>query len=225
MNMLKYLMGIDADRNIVLSGDLVTLNPHTIAVGTDFGNQIEMRILEQKKELVKMNIKLAQAAFRPSVSAYAGYSYQSPVDQLGDMGDENNWYKSSFIGIRLTVPIFEGNRNKSKVNQGKIELEQAKAVQQDLQNELDIKLKNAFQKYSTNLSSEIKQKNNMDLAENVFKMTNQQYGQGLKSFTDVLNARSEYNASHRLWLNSILQIKLSELEIMKINGTIHSLFF
>lgn len=223
-NMLKYLMGISPEQDIVLSRDLVTLNSLTVPVDTNFRNQIEMNILEQKRELAKMNVTLAQAAFLPSISAYAGYSRQSPVEQFGDMGDKNNWYKNSFIGIKLTVPIFEGNRIMSKVNQGKIELKQAKIAQQDLQNELHIRLKNAYQKYNTNISSEVKQKNNMDLAGNVFKITNQQYGQGLKSFTDVLNARSEYNASHRLWLNSILQIKLSELEIMKINGTIHSLY-
>lgn len=224
LNMLKYFMGIHPDREISLSGDFATLEPKAMPANETFNNQIEMRILEQKKELVTLNLKLARAAYLPSVSAYAGYSCQSPVEQIGNMGDKDNWYKTSFMGIKLTVPIFEGNRNKNKFNQAKIELEQAKTAQQDFQNELEIKLKNAFQKHNTNLLLESRAKINMDLAHSVFKVTNEQYSQGVKSLTDVLNTQMEYNASHLSWLNSILQIKLSELEIMKINGTINSLF-
>lgn len=224
LNMLKYLMGIAPNHDIALSDDIGIFNLPVTITDTTFENQIEMRILEQRKELAIINMKLTQATSIPSLSGYAGYSYQSPVEKIGDMNNGDNWYKTSFIGVKLTVPIFEGNRAKSKVNQNRIELEQVKTGQQDLQNELNVKLKNAFQKYNTNLSLESKLKINMDLAGDVFEITNSQYSQGLKSFTDVLNARSEYNTSHLSWLNSILQIKLSEFEIIKTNGTINSLF-
>lgn len=224
LNMLKYLMGITPDHDIALSDDIGIFNLPDTTTDTTFENQIEMKILEQKKELGIINMKLSQASSIPSLSGYAGYSYQSPVEKIGDMNNADNWYKTSFIGVKLTVPIFEGNRIKGKVNQNRIELEQVKTSQQDLQSELNVKLKNAFQKYNTNLSLESKLKINMDLAGNVFEITNEQYSQGLKSFTDVLNARSEYNTSHLSWLNSVLQIKLSELEIIKTNGTINLLF-
>lgn len=224
LNMLKYLMGIAPNRNIFLSDDMEIFNLSVMLADTTFGNQIEMRILEQKKEFARISMKLTQTASVPSLSGYAGYSYQSPVEQLGDINSKDSWYKTSFIGVKLSVPIFEGNRLRSKVNQSKIELELVKIGQQDLQRELDVKLKNAVQKYSTNLSLESKLKVNMDLARDVFEITNEQYSQGLRSFTDVLNTQSEYNASHLSWLNSILQIKLSELEILKIHGTINSLF-
>ncbi|MGV8136954.1 MAG: TolC family protein [Mangrovibacterium sp.] len=224
LNMLKYLMGITTNQDIALNDVMTVFQLPVMPADTTFENQIEMKILEQKKELAIINMKLTQTASIPSLSSYAGYSYQSPVEKIGDMNNDDNWYKTSFIGLKLTVPIFEGNRVKSKVNQNRIELEQVKNSQQDLQNELNIKHKNAFEKYNTNLSLESKLKTNMDLAGDVFEITNEQYSQGLKSFTDVLNAQSEYNTSHLSWLNSILQIKLSELEIIKINGVINSLF-
>jgi outer membrane protein TolC len=224
LNMLKYLMGIIPNQNIALSDDMEIFSIPVMPADTILGNQIEMKILEQKKEMAIINMKLAQTASVPSLSGYAGYSHQSPVEQLGDINNRDNWYKTSFIGVKLTVPIFEGNRVRNKVNQSRIEHEQVKNSQQDLQSELNVRLKNAFQKYNTNLSLESKLKINMDLAGNVFEITDEQYSQGLKSFTDVLNTRSEYNASHLSWLNSILQIKLSKLEIKKINGTINSLF-
>jgi len=64
----------------------------------------------------------------------------------------------------------------------------------------------------------------MILAENIFRVTNDQYRQGLKSLTDVLNAQSEYNVSRLTWLQTLLQTRLSELEIVKISGGIRSLY-
>jgi outer membrane protein TolC len=224
LNMLKYLMGVPPDRNIALSDETEILALPAISPDTTFANQIEMKILQQKRELAVMNVKLAQAGFMPSLSGYAVYSQQSPVEQFREIDNKDNWYKTSFIGIKLTVPVFEGNRLRSKVRQSKIELEQVKAGQQDLQNELAVKLKNAFLKYRTNLLSETRLKDNMELSCALFDITNDYYREGLRSFTDVLNARSEYNASYLSWLNSVLQMKLSELEIIKINGTINSLF-
>jgi len=224
LNRMKYLIGIEQNQHVTLSDNSDIFNFSILPADTTFSNQVEMRLLEQKRELAISNIKLAQAGHIPSLSGYAGYSYQAPVEQLGKIDNKDNWYKTSYIGVKLTVPIFEGNRIRSKTNQGKIELEQLKTGQQDLQSELNVKLKNALEKLTTNKLSESKLKFNMTLANNVLNVTNEQYSHGLKSFTDVLNAQSEYNRSHLLWLNALLQIKLSELEILKLNGTIHSLF-
>lgn len=223
LNMLKYLTGIDQNQPLVLSDDLNEINAPLVSADTILGEQIEVKLLERQKELAKIGLKLAQAGHFPSLSGYAGYSHQAPVEQFGSLDNSNNWYKTSFIGVKLAIPIFEGNRLKSKIGQSKIELEQMNVAQQDLQSELNVKYKNALQKFNTNKSLELKLNANMKLAENIYKVTNEQYRQGIKSFTDVLNAQSEYNVSHLSWLNALLQIKLSELEIIKTNGTISSL--
>jgi len=224
LNMLKYLIGIGQNRTLVLSDKLEIINIAIVTTDTISSEQTELKLLEQRIELAKINLKLVQAGHLPSLSGYAGYSYQAPVEQFGLLDNKNSWYKTSYIGIKLSIPIFEGNRVKSKAGQSKIELEQISLGQQDLQSELNVKYKNALQKFYSSKSLESKLSINMMLSENIFKVTNEQYRQGLKSFTDVLNARSEYNVSHLSWLNALLQIKLSELEIIKINGTINSLF-
>lgn len=224
LNMLKYIIGIGQNQALVLSDKLEIINIPIVTTDTISSGQTELKLLEQRIELAKINLKLVQTGHLPSLSGYAGYSCQSPAEQFRLLDDKNSWYKTSYIGIKLSIPIFEGNRVISKAGQSKIDLEQISLEQQDLQSELNVKYKNALQKLSTNKSLESKLSVNMKLSENIFKVTNEQYRQGLKSFTDVLNARSEYNISHLSWLNALLQIKLSELEIIKINGTINSLF-
>jgi outer membrane protein len=224
LNMLKYLIGIRQNQTLILSDKLEDINVYLISTDTTFKNQTEVKLMEKQKELATISLKLARADHLPSLSGYACYSYQAPVEQFGLLDNNNNWYKTSYVGIKLSIPIFEGTRVRSKVSQHKIEFEQINIGQMDLQNELNVKYKNALQKYYTCKSLESKQNANMKLSENIFKITNEQYRQGLKSFTDVLNAQSEYNTSNQSWLNSLLQIKLSELEILKLSGTINTLF-
>lgn len=224
LNMLKYIAGIKQSRDIVLSDDTIVFTHSVESADTTFSNQIEMKLLEQKKELAMINRKLAQAGHIPSLLGYAGFNYQAPVEKFGEIDNKDNWYKTSYVGVKLIIPIFEGNRVRSKVNQSKVELDQMKTSQEDLWNELAVKLKNASEKLNINRELEAKSRANMELADNVFNVTNQQYGQGLKSLTDVLNAQSEYNTAYLSWLNSLMQIKLSELETAKISGTINTLF-
>ncbi len=225
LNMLKYLIGIEQSQPVTLSENTEILNVQKVLADSLFSSHTDMLILEQKKELANLNLKLSRSEYLPSLTGYAGYSYQAQREQF-DLFDNNDyWYKTSFAGIKLTVPVFEGGRIKNKINQNKIELEQAIIGQNDLKNELYANYLNALQKFNTSNNVAIKLNENMILAENVFRVTNDQYRLGLKSLTDVLNAQSEYNASRLTWLQALLQTRLSEIEIVKISGGIRFLYF
>ena len=223
LNMLKYLTGIDQDHNIILSDEIDFISFPCEYTDTIFNNQIDIRLLEQKKELADINLHLTRASNVPSLSGYAAFSYMAPVEKLNRIDNKDNWYKTSFVGLKLTIPIFEGNKVRSKLKQNQIEINQLQTSQKDLRSELSVRLKNVSDKLRTNREMEVRLKTDKELAGNVLNITSQQYGLGLKSFTDVLNARYEYNTAHLSWLNSLLQIKLSELEIAKIQGNINTI--
>lgn len=220
LTMIKYITGTDQDMIVELSDDIETITFN----GQDEESTIypiEMKILEQQKNLASLNNFLAKASRKPSVSVYAAFNYQSQIEKLRDLDNNDYWFKASYAGIRITLPIFQGNRNTHAINQRKIELEQAETGISDFQNELSAKLINERSKLTTNRNSVTKAEFNKELASNVFNVTNLQYGQGLKSLTDVLTAQSELNTANMSWLSSLLQVKLSELEISKLNGTIN----
>lgn len=224
LNMLKYLIGIEQNQSITLAENTEILNFKTVLADSSFSNHPDMLILEQKSELAKLNLKLSRSEYLPSLAGYATYTYNAQRVEFDLFNNIDFWYKTSFVGIKLTVPIFEGGMIKNKINQNKIELEQASIGQNDLKNELYTNYLNALQKFNTSNNIATKLNENMILAEKVFRNTNDQYLQGLKSLTDVLNAQSEYNASRLTWLHALLQIRLSEIEIIKISGGINSLY-
>ncbi len=224
LNMLKYLIGIEQSKTLTLTENLESFDSYILMVDTSFSHHSDMMILSQRKELARINMELSRSEYYPSITGYAAYSFLSQCEEFDMLKKDENWYKTSLIGIKVSAPIFEGFRVKNKVGQNKIEINQLNLGMEDLKNELNTNYINALQKLNTNKIAASKQQDNMKLAETIFSLTNDQYLQGLKSLTDVLNAQSEYNTSRLLWLNALLQLKLSELEILKINGGIHSLY-
>lgn len=224
LNMLKFLIGIEQSQPVSLTENTGIFNIQKVLADSSFNNNTDILILEQRKELANLNLKLSRSENLPSLTGYAGYSYQAQREQF-DLFDNNDyWYKTSFAGLKLSVPVFEGGRIKNKINQNRIELEQAIIGKSDLRNELHANYLNALQKFNTCNNAAIKLNENMILAENTLRVTNDEYLQGLKSLTDVLNAQSEYNSSRLIWLQTLLQIRLSEIEIIKISGGIQSLY-
>ncbi len=225
LNMLKYLVGIEQNQHVALSQDFNTLNVPAVMEDSLFSNHTDMLISEQQKKLALLNLKLSRSEYLPSLTGYAALSYQAQREEFDMFDNGDYWYKTSFVGIKLSVPIYAGGQVRNKINQSRIELEQATKSQADLKNELNTNYLNAMQRLKTSRAVALRLDENMLLAENIFRITNEQYGQGLKSLTDVLNAQAEYNLSRLTWLQALLQIKLSELELVKINGGIRSLYF
>jgi len=223
LNMLKYLIGYQPDQPLALADKLNEIEIPLASSDPAFSSQLDVQLLEQKEEQAKINLKMVQSKHIPSLSGYAGYSFQSPIEKLSAFNNEDNWYTTSFVGVKLSVPIFEGNSLKNKAAQGKIEMEQIAIGQRDLKNELASNYKSAMQKLSTNRLLESKLSENRKVSESIFAATNEQYREGLKSFTDVLNAQAEYNVSCLSWINALFQIKTAELEILKISGNIQIL--
>jgi outer membrane protein TolC len=223
LNMLKYLAGIEQSQPVTLAENTEILSVQRVLADSMFSRHTDMLILEQKKELANLNLKLSRSEYLPSLTGYAGYSYQAQREQFDLFDTRDYWYKTSFAGIKLHVPVFEGGRVKNKINQNKIELEQATIAQNDLKSELHTGYLNALQRLNSGKTAELKQNENVALAENIFRVTQEQYRQGIKSLTDVLNAQSEVNISQLTWLQTLLQIRFSELELIKINNGILSL--
>jgi outer membrane protein TolC len=65
-----------------------------------------------------------------------------------------------------------------------------------------------------------KDKENLNLAKDVFEATNLQYRQGTASLTDFLNADYSYKEAQSNYINSLLNFMSSRLDYEKSQGTL-----
>ena len=124
---LKALTGLDSLQNIVLTDSLFLPGPGSIPSEEEVynaarNNHPSYQALALQEELDRQQIKVASAARMPVVNAVAQYQLQS---QTNDFEYGNAYYpSSSYVGLKVSVPLFTGLSNQAKVKQAKISREQ-----------------------------------------------------------------------------------------------------
>jgi outer membrane protein len=222
LNMLKYLMGTDLQQGIILS-DSLTIDSLVVSTNNVDPNHIDLQLLDKNFQLEQYNLKLARSDWFPTLTAYAGYNYQNMGDELKLFGGSAEWYKTSVVGLKLNVPLFSGFKVNSKISQSQVKLKQLALLKTDTERALQMDLENARKKFSVSYENYIGQKSNMELAQNIFNITQKQYSEGVAPLTDLLQSQSALSDAQSNFTQSLVQMKLAELDLLKANGTLLNL--
>lgn len=143
---LFQLMNIDeVPKAVVLASPSVILGVEDAAVT----NNPKMQQKEVAYERSLKNVQLQRAALLPSVDAYYSFStfYYKPLTAMAGSTVESfssqiDFNKNHEVGFQLSIPVFNGFRNRRNINVAKIETEQKKIATEDqkikLQQEIDL---------------------------------------------------------------------------------------
>lgn len=236
--LLKFQMNYPLNDPIEVVGDLSddTINS-TIKVDVDnyfnewdYKNRPDYQILETNRRLQNLNIKNNYAAALPSLSAFAnlGYSTQSPgvggifktntgISDDGSIGPDK-WYSFSSFGVSLNIPLFSGLQRTYKVQQEKLALQKIENGFKSLERGIDIEIKQAVVNYQNGIESLQSQERNMDLAENVARVTKIKYEQGVGSNLEVIDAESSLKEAQVNYYNSLFDVLVAKTDLDKAFG-------
>ena len=227
LNMMKYMLDMPIDKNIVLTDSvgmgLVTMLP---AESVDFSNHIGIQLLEAQKEIASLNQKVVNAGYMPSVVLFAQYGYQGMRDDFKDYFNDspmNKWYSSSYIGLRVSIPVFDGFQKRSKSRQAKTDYVKAGLVLDNTKERFTANYKTALNNYFNNKTTVERQGNNIALAQQVYQETALKYREGMATMSDLLQDEMGLNNAQAGYLNALYKYKEAELEIMSLNGEIKNL--
>ena len=227
LNMMKYMLDMPIDQNIVLTDSvgmgLVTMLP---AESVDFSNHIGIQLLETQKEIASLNQKVVNAGYMPSVVLFAQYGYQGMRDDFKDYFNDspmNKWYSSSYIGLRVSIPVFDGFQKRSKSRQAKTDYVKAGLVLDNTKELFSANYKTALNNYLNSKTTVERQGNNIALAQQVYQETALKYREGMATMSDLLQDEMGLNNAQAGYLNALYKYKEAELEIMSLNGEIKNL--
>jgi outer membrane protein TolC len=215
---LKFSLGLSQKDTVVLKEDLSIENLKSGILDNNFKyeDRAEIRTLNTLQRLGELDIKRNKLAFLPTVSASANYT----VNGMGQSFFTNPgtlWFKSSFVGLNLNLPLFTGFQRKYKIVEAELNLKK-------VQNNLDVakqgidleqvvtreSLKNAL------LNLDV-QDRNLVLAEKVYNTTKLKFEQGLGSSFEVLQADTDYQTAQSNYFNALYNATVAK------NGYLHSL--
>jgi len=224
LNMMKYTLEIPLNKVVQLtdSADMVLVSALP-ANDIDFSDHIDVQILEAQKDVALLNQKLANAGYIPSVALFGQFGYQGMRNEFKDYFNNsaaNKWYNSSYVGLKLTIPVFDGFQKRSKYNQAKADYIKSSLNLDNTKKHFSADYKNAMNNYYNSKTTVERQQNNIDLAQQVYKETSLKYKEGIATMNDLLQDEVALNNAQSGYLDALYKFKEAELEIMSLNGEI-----
>lgn len=237
LGLLKFQMNYPMDQQINVAGSIsdLTIDENLFAdygQGWDYKNRIEFKILDTQKRLQELDLKNKYSNSLPSLSGFAtlGLSTQSGTFS-GLFKTESNfsenafagpdkWYGYNLIGLRLNVPIFSGLQRHYQVQQSKLALLKLQNNYSSLKQNIDLNIEQNTIQYKNAVESLGSQKENMELAQRVARVTKIKYEQGVGSNLEVTEAESSLREAQVNYYNAVYDALVAKIDIDKAYGKI-----
>jgi Outer membrane protein len=228
-NMLKFYMGMNIETPVSIpSSALDSIHPE-LSLAEDMPDVKKLpdyQVLKKQEELLNLQKEATRAEYFPSLSLNGNYGYQGlgnsfPIGKAN--GNGANWFDFASVGLTLKVPLFNGFSTRSKVRQAEIDV---RKIKEDIKN-TELALNLGWQNARTQLQNSIitlnNQKENVRLAEEVYRNTQNNYNQGLAPLTDLLDAGNSLTTAQNNYSTALLDYRLAEIQLIKAQGNLKSL--
>jgi outer membrane protein len=220
---LQHLLGLADSVEIVLTDSL------DANIGSTFNlMEVESKAQENRKDLKMQKLLIEKnaeelnglkAAFKPQLSAFAQYQFQNQSDNL--KFGQYSFPRTSFIGLKASVPIYSGRRLRYKTNQLQLTQQQIEVQLADTRSRISIEL----EEVQTGLSSAYNdygiQQQNVEAALINYTMMRDRYRNGLGSRLEVTDAEVALTKARLDLVRSIHLIRVKQLQLQKTIGTLN----
>jgi outer membrane protein TolC len=224
LTLLKFQMAYPMEEPIRLSEtlDQVELSTFNLNLKGDFtyANRIEYSILQTQENLAELDLKSIKAGYLPRLLLNANYGYNAGANAFGDLMTKQ-WFDNSAITVSLQIPIFDGYAKKYKAVQSENNLQKVRQSYNLLKSSIDMQRSQASITLKNALESMKEQKSNLDLANEISRVTRVKYQNGVGSNLEVLNAESSIKESQANYFTALYNALIAKVEVEKANGTLY----
>jgi outer membrane protein TolC len=218
---LQILIGMSVNEFIELDDTEITAVETLYATSLQTPPQgiIELEILNKQKDILDLEIKQVKAGYLPTLSAIVSGGYQFQAENL--RLTKEPWYNSVLVGVRLSVPIYDGFNKRSQVRQKQIQRQRLNADFQEAEQTIAMNYQNAVAQLDVTRQSLQAQNENLQLAGKVYEQTVMLYREGLASVTDLLETETSFREAKIAYTAEIIRYKKTEIDLLKANGTLN----
>ncbi len=225
-NSLKFQMGIYDDGSELVLADTSVLEgvmPEIKKVmAFDYMQQTNYKLQQTTIRLQELDAEHIRAGGLPKLSMYANYGAQAMNNDFGKL--YNNLYDYSAVGLRLSIPIFDGFNRNSQYKQTMWNISSARENLKLNEAAARLQYENAFTQLSQTQLTLENNKRNILLAQKVFNTTSLQYQKGVNPFSDVLNADQSLKDAQSTFIKTLLNYYQAKLDLEKANGTLNQFY-
>lgn len=216
---LKFQMGMPLDEKVALADTLseTYIDKEILNHSLDFEKRKEFQLMTLQNKLYAYDLKRYKLGGLPTLVAFGNYGYTLyNSSKLFDPVDK--WQKSALVGVKLTVPVFDGLQRRNKMLQAKYTYQKNQNDIENLKYALELEKESARISLESNISSLENQQKNMKLAEEVYNTTKVKYKEGVGSNLEVMNAESALKEAQTNYFGALYDAINARIDLQKALG-------
>ena len=218
LQLLKFQLGIDVDKEITLKDDLEsmasTLDPNVLSKEINVSNHIDYQIISAQEGMMKLNVRKEKFTKLPSIGASFTHSQNAFSNELSFP----DWYPTTIVGAQLRLPIFDSFGQRAKIKQATFDLEKVSNNRSFLEQSLKLQANTARANYTTSFARKENEKKNMELAKRIYDKTLLKQKEGMSTSMEVTQANNQYLSSQGNYFRSLFELLKAKTELDKALG-------
>lgn len=126
LSFLKMTMAYPMDSLIELMDNLESVLTQALSdVSSEktVESNIQLDLLSKRLELSRYELKNTKFANLPSLGAFFQHKYDAYRNEFNFFDNDAEWFEQTFVGVRLSVPIFSSGARWSRTQQAQLEIE------------------------------------------------------------------------------------------------------
>jgi outer membrane protein len=218
---LKFAMQMPLDSDIILTDTISEAAFQEVdptVIQPTWQQKTDLAILKKQQQLYSLDERRWKSGYFPTLSLFANYNYQWQANNLGEFGTGRNWTDFSAIGLRLNVPIFDGFFKDSKIQTARLNSLQIGQDHRMASLGLQLQHDAAVTSLRTNQNTLNSVRENRQVAEEVYRVSQSRFKEGIAPITELLDAESSMRQAQANYITTLAQIKLAEIDLLNVNG-------
>ena len=217
---LKLLMGMPIKDSIVLSD---TLSDSQIREGVleasqfKYSDRKEVQIMEVTNKLNGLNVRRYKLMQIPTFLLVGDYNKQAQRSSFDFFG-KGDWFTTSYIGMQMHVPIFNGFALKARIQKARLELQKTQNQTEALKIDIDREIETAKNDFIAAIATMDFQKKNMALAELVYNQTKKKYEIGTGDATAINAAQVDLKTAQTNYITALYEAIIAKVDFLKATG-------
>jgi outer membrane protein len=184
----------------------------------NYNNRVEYRLMQTQKKLLQQNVRYNKLAYFPTISAFGAYNFNFFNSGFSKLYNQN--YPTSYAGLQLSVPIFQGFKREENIKGAELQVQRFDYAMGGFKDTINNQYQQALAVYKSNLYNYGILSENLQLANEVYNTLELQYKAGIKTYLDVITAEETLRSAEIGYTNALYQVLASKINVQKALGIV-----
>ena len=221
-NVLKFQMQLPLDQDITLTDSFEKIyneaqtKQNLATEQLNINRRPEYRSIGKGIELASLDIDRARKGYLPSLSVFGSFGRGFQSDNIFKSG--GIWIPTSLVGLKLAVPIYDGGLKKANIQRAQVVVDNNIIDRQEFERGINLEVVNAQQSYLNALETVKEKQKSLDLAQEIFRVSQVKYKEGIGASFETQQAESELYSAQAALIQAQAEVITSKFAIEKALG-------